>query len=361
MGIIAQIQREAARQQRAQRQAQTAYYRHQQAMHRAAEQALKAAERGARADERERKRLYVEARTAEVAADNADVQARLDELDALLTSTLEHDDHIDIGSLRRVVTHPPFDPGSLATPLPPPDWQRFAPPQPSGMAKVFGRSKYEQAVAAARASFAQAQAQHTGAEADRQAKLTAAYAKYQQWCLDMEAWAAKRNAKVDAFAVTFAAKEPDAIVEYFGMVLGNSVYPDDFPQHYRLAYVPESRQLVVEYELPTLDVVPAIRDYRYIKVRDKITSMPDAPADPVPARGLARNEQTAAPPPDVRPDGASRCFGSAGEQDCPGGWIVRAQQVLRLHGETCLVEPVGYPRRWAVVHVRVPGLVVVLI
>jgi restriction system protein len=56
------------------------------------------------------------------------------------------------------------------------------------------------------------------------------------------------------------------------MVLGNSVYPEDFPQHYRLAYVPESRQLVIEYELPTMDVVPTVREYRYIKTRDEVAS-----------------------------------------------------------------------------------------
>jgi restriction system protein len=48
------------------------------------------------------------------------------------------------------------------------------------------------------------------------------------------------------------------------------VYPDDFPQHYRLAYVPESRQLVVEYHLPTLDVIPSVREYRYVKSRDEV-------------------------------------------------------------------------------------------
>jgi restriction system protein len=34
--------------------------------------------------------------------------------------------------------------------------------------------------------------------------------------------------------------------------------------------VPESRQAVVEYELPTLDVVPAVRAYRYVKSTDTI-------------------------------------------------------------------------------------------
>lgn len=44
--------------------------------------------------------------------------------------------------------------------------------------------------------------------------------------------------------------ELDALVSYFDRVLQRSAYPDDFPHHFRLAYVPESRQLVTEFELP---------------------------------------------------------------------------------------------------------------
>jgi restriction system protein len=54
------------------------------------------------------------------------------------------------------------------------------------------------------------------------------------------------------------------------MVLETSQYPGGFPQRFKLAYVPESRQVVVEYELPTAGVVPAVRAYRYVKVSDKI-------------------------------------------------------------------------------------------
>lgn len=224
-------------------------------------------------DERERKRLYLEARAAEVAGDNVDIQARLEELDQLLQATLEVDDHIDFARMKKRVQHPPFDPGQLAQPIPGPDWRRFEPPAPTGLGKMFGgQSKYQQQLAAAQAQFQQAQAQHAAAEADRQHRLNAAYHSYQQHCQRVEAQAAAQNAEVDRFAAAFTAAEPQAVVDYFSMVLANSVYPDDFPQQYRLAYVPESRQVVAEYELPTLEVVPAVREYRYVKTRDEITS-----------------------------------------------------------------------------------------
>ncbi|RKN29935.1 restriction endonuclease [Micromonospora musae] len=273
MGILKEMQRTHARQVRAQKQAQAAAYRHQQQLRREAEHAMKAAQRAAAADERERKRLYVEARLAEVAADKSELQAHLEELDSLLSATLDVDDHIDFRKLRKSVSHPPFNPGPLGTPPPPPDWRRFEPPAPTGLGKMFGgQAIYQQQLAGAQQAFAQAQAQHAAAEADRQRRLAAAYQSYQQHCAKVEAEVAAHNAEIDRFASTFAAADPAAVVEYFSMVLGNSVYPDDFPQHYRLAYVPESRQLVVEYHLPTLDVIPAVREYRYVKARDEITT-----------------------------------------------------------------------------------------
>ena len=55
------------------------------------------------------------------------------------------------------------------------------------------------------------------------------------------------------------------------MVLEDSRYPESFPQHAKLAFVPESAQLVVEFDLPSFDVVPTVESYRYVKTRDEIT------------------------------------------------------------------------------------------
>ncbi|MER7166183.1 restriction endonuclease [Micromonospora sp. NPDC000207] len=273
MGILKEMQRAHARQVRAQKQAQAAAYRQHQQLRREADRAMKAAQRANALDQRERKRLYIEARIADVAADNSGLQSHLEELDSLLTATLDVDDYIDLQRLRKAVEHPQFKPGDLANPLPMPDWRRFEPSTPSALGRMFGgQARYQQQLAAAKQAFGQAQQEHAAAEANRQQRLSAARRRYEQRCAKADAEAAAHNAEVDRFAAAVAAAEPAEVVEYFGMVLGNSVYPDDFPQHYRLAYVPESRQLVVEYHLPTLDVIPAVREYRYVKARDEVTT-----------------------------------------------------------------------------------------
>ena len=58
------------------------------------------------------------------------------------------------------------------------------------------------------------------------------------------------------------------MVKYFALVLEASRYPEGFPQCFRLAFVPESRQFVIEYELPAYEI-PVVAKYRYVKAGDK--------------------------------------------------------------------------------------------
>lgn len=44
------------------------------------------------------------------------------------------------------------------------------------------------------------------------------------------------------------------------------------PKQVKVAYIPESRQVVVEYELPPVDVVPRVKSYRYVKKSDKVVA-----------------------------------------------------------------------------------------
>lgn len=57
-------------------------------------------------------------------------------------------------------------------------------------------------------------------------------------------------------------------------ILERSEYPDGFPQEFRVAYVPEPKELVIEYELPNTDIVPTVTEYRYTKSKDTIDEKP---------------------------------------------------------------------------------------
>src|SRR5262245_33167427 len=98
MGIIRDMQRVHATQAAEAQRASTAATQQRELIRRNADLAIAAAQQAATTAEREReqRKLYSEARTADAAAANAEVRARLADLDALLLSTLDVDDHIDL-------------------------------------------------------------------------------------------------------------------------------------------------------------------------------------------------------------------------------------------------------------------------
>ena len=266
---MAQYQRELERQARAQQRAQMAAVRE-------AERAEKAYARAQALDEKERKRLYVESRTAAVEAMNAELQAQNDELERLLRATLDVDDYLDFETLKAEPEIPPFQPGALAVSEAPPLIETFMPPPLSGMAKLVpgAKAKHEQAVETAKQAFEAATEAHAERERQREDALAEAKRAHEADVEKIKERAAAQNQEVDEFRGRFDAGQPEAIVEYFSLVLDRSSYPEGFPRKYRMAFVPESKQLVVEFELPPLAVVPQVKQHRYVRARDVIEESP---------------------------------------------------------------------------------------
>src|SRR6266700_3570996 len=276
---IAQAQRDAERRRVAQMRTQTqvareaeraqrAYLSMQKAQQRAFLDLQKAEQKALAEEQKERDRLYTESRTAQVALQNEQLENDVARLGNLLTESLSIDDFIDFAMLKQVSNIPPFNPGQLAVAEPPPSIHMYLPPDLSGLQKFVPGAKEKHAQ------------EHAAREYARQQNLAHAWAMYQRQVAEERQKVAAQHAEVDAFQREFFAGSPSAIVEYFTMVLASSSYPDGFPQHAKLAYVPESKQLVVEYDLPTLDIIPVVGSYKYVKARDEGTET----ARPLPQR-----------------------------------------------------------------------------
>jgi restriction system protein len=72
--------------------------------------------------------------------------------------------------------------------------------------------------------------------------------EHEQQVAAIQAEVAAQNDELDALQRDFDAGKSEAVMNFFALVLDHSHYPSDFPQDFRLAYVPESKQLVVEYD-----------------------------------------------------------------------------------------------------------------
>jgi restriction system protein len=248
----AQMQREAAR-------AQAAQVRAQAAAQRQAARAHAAYVRAQAAEDKERKRLYVESRVAEVAAKNADLEATVEALQGLLAASLQAGDLVNFSSLKKPAAKPPWKHVNLERAEAKPKLEKFMPAPLTGMSKLFGKAKHEQAVADGKARYEKALKEHRTREAQRTNALAKARAEWQTAAAKLKEEAKKQHEQVDTLEADYRRGDLDAVVDYCSMVLEASAYPDGFPQRFKIAYLPESRQAVVEYELPTVDVVPTVK------------------------------------------------------------------------------------------------------
>ena len=246
---------------------------------RAAEARRRAAEIRAReVQERRNVRLQQQAhyqdRTKEVDESNQELADQLDALEGLLADGLSNAQALDFETLKSAPQFPPFDAQGQDRPWPEPKWEDYQPKPPGFVSSLMPGStnRYQQAVMAARQAFDAKRAEWEGNEQRRTAWLSQARWQYDSACAEIQRRADLQSAEVAAFAAAYKSNETDALNQYFGIVLERDQLPDGFLETNRVAYVKESRQLVVERQLPTVEVVPTVTAYRYVKSTDSITS-----------------------------------------------------------------------------------------
>jgi restriction system protein len=72
----------------------------------------------------------------------------------------------------------------------------------------------------------------------------------------------------------FNAGGSEAFVDVIQRALATSAYPDRLQGACAAMFRPEARELLVEYELPRQDAVPAVTGYRHLKTKDDIQPVP---------------------------------------------------------------------------------------
>lgn len=256
-----------------------AQLRHVSAVAREQQRIQAATDRARKANEKDAKRLHAEARQAEVDAMNQELEHQIGELEGLLSATLEVDDFIDFEDLKETLTTEEFVPGSLGTEVSAPVLAEFLPEEPKGIGKLFGgaKAKYAEQVEEANRLFRDAVAEHAQKEDARKQALEVARVEHERKIAEQRASVVAQHAEIDELKRKFEAGDPAAVARYFSDVLGASAYPENFPRHTKMAFVPESRQLVVEFQLPTVEIIPSVKTFKYVKTKDVI-SQADRPA-----------------------------------------------------------------------------------
>ncbi|NYI05646.1 restriction endonuclease [Allostreptomyces psammosilenae] len=265
---------EVQRQQQRQREAQL---RAQERQRREAERQLRAAERAAARSERERQAEYRRRREADALRRTEEIEARVEALRRVLASGCAAP-AFSAAALYRPERVEPFAPGALAVPVPMPDPAAYQPVVQGG-GWGFGAGRQAQAQAEARARFERDWAAAQAAEAQRLHQLETYRRQYQAWADGQLAAIREHNAGVERLAAALRRGEPEQVVEYFSAALyAAQGWPDDFPRQVSAAFDPAARQLVLNWELPGLAVVPQAASVRYMPSvdREKETRRPVA-------------------------------------------------------------------------------------
>jgi restriction system protein len=297
---MAHQQRQAElQQQRANLAAEKAARNYERAV-RAHERAVTAAER---ASDKERAAAVRAAKAAHIEAEKASAESQtaaaveaLEEIDSILAATLEVDDYVEIDSLKHVAVHPPFAQENLKAPVPapqleapPPEPQFVPPPATKGILKMFAKQRHAQVTADAQAAWAaerqkwlhyvnrvlpdkhaRALEAHAVEERTRVHKLEAALVEYQNACEAREREVTEANRKIDEFRAALDANDPEAIQQYVGVVLGNSVYPNAFEVEHDFTFDPELGELTVAVIVPPPSSMPTAKAYKYVAASDEV-------------------------------------------------------------------------------------------
>ncbi|MFJ2778592.1 restriction endonuclease [Kitasatospora sp. NPDC087315] len=264
LAVWAEAQRQQQRREEAQWRAQTAEQRRRE---RESREAQRAATRG----EREALRAYQQTREAEVARRTAELDARVEELRGLLPAGLRQP-AFSPQALLAPQAQPPFEPGRLGEPVPMPDQAHYQVPPPD---QVQARNpgvwrQYEQYVAQARARFEQDWYAAQAAEADRQRRLADYHQQYLDWVAQHRRQDEDRAARTEELLRRLRSGEAEAVQEYFTAGLyASAAWPEGFPHRLVAAWEVSTRQLVVNWELPGPDIVPASSRVRYVKTDDR--------------------------------------------------------------------------------------------
>ena len=232
-----------------------------------------ASQRQRAASDREARALYVEAGNEEVEYLNAKLQRTMEELASLLVNSSREAAVLTFNSLRVDPDIPTFDPEISTTEEDPPDWAVFLPPEMTGLERLRPGSKRrrEEQMVAADEAYQEALLEYENREQERREHLAQAQREFDSAVEEIRATARVANADIDLLERQYRENDPSAVDRFLAEVIESEHLPEGFPTGYRLAYAAQSRQLVVELDLPGLESIPEVREYRYVKSRDEIT------------------------------------------------------------------------------------------
>jgi len=203
----------------------------------------------------------------------------LAEIDAALVHILDRspvvDDSICFEDLKQPLQAPAPERREVASsPTPPPRYDAPEPPKRLQRLKPGAVRAFEESVLHAQSEYAREMRLYWERNEWRQTRLERESGEGASATRKRVARAPRQHAEVDEFHAAVKAGDPTAVVDYLGLVLQCSRYPEGFTRAYRMVFEPGAKRLLVDYELPPLEAIPAVDAYVYNASDDRIVPSP---------------------------------------------------------------------------------------
>lgn len=236
-------------------------------------------------------KMHSENRAAHVSTLNKEADELLQKLDGLLAHTLDVDDTVDWDAIKRkdsfrIKPFELFEDNSTPVFLEftahgrPTKFEPQSRPQKPTLqlvkdrhgffTQLFFGSKIQQEFEAELEKWDNKVRECEVEDQRRQKELDSAIENFTLKKEEFQKEKERDNEALDAVRDRYLQQDAGAIEEYCDLVLTASEYPDFFPQNWQLEYRPQSRIVVVEYDLPPPDQLPTTVSYQYVKSRDEV-------------------------------------------------------------------------------------------
>jgi restriction system protein len=253
-------------------------------------------EKGLQQKSEKNQQKYLNQRLTDADEINGEIAEWIHQLQSLLEHTLKPEDTTSFEDLRIRETFPAMEvPQDLlaASTVP-----TFSQPQspPKWLIKLlpFLKQQYINNQKKAEENYQVTKQKFAEVESNRQVTLEHFKANYEwkkhSFILDIK----KRNAEVDELEAAYQDGDESAVIIYNEMVLERSEYPSleqfqylaytnqdkaAFAQNFKVVYVPESKQLVIDYQLPNAKIIPTVAEVTYDHDKDEIKGVNRKPIE----------------------------------------------------------------------------------
>jgi restriction system protein len=219
---------------------------------------------------------YAELRKLEAAQLNQDAEDRIASLQKILIEGLSTDSYIDLDTLKEPLELPKLNTQKFVSNFAEPKFSSFAPKPLNWLTSKLpnANTKYQQKLLKAKQLFEEEFVKYKSAEKSHKIELEKNLEERKIEIIKIRKANLEQHQLIDEFKNKLSIFEQEAVANYFGLVLDRCEYPLEIEYITKTAFVVESKQLVVEVDLPSIEIIPDMSRFRWIKTKDEIESSP---------------------------------------------------------------------------------------